>query len=471
MAASDLSLDPRALAQVLRSDADRVGVLEEVVGLNTATTTIKSVHIMNDLAQQVIGGAPSHRGDFLCRVIRYSKDGSDLDKPEDNSDQAMRADPRFGEAYKQAFPPALGLARTRAIREAAQLLLNHDGGMYCAGDMMASGLASHWTLLGFEGFSRFGLGGALAQVLGEEGRARVGGLFESARDPVTLALRPLMLGGDLTPRTSGRGEFKLRPFDVAYGRRLQVLLAHTLSKPTTLRALALSSVAWTVLRILGAGLPEGRPAILVIPSQWRRLGCRLREPAVQAYASGVARLYDAVATALAEDTGFQAAVDGIRYEGEDAIAVAPEAPAATALSELRSARSTSAAARVYWPDSFAAALGRRVGCVGPKDDRAGWGKYFCFTPDLLEAVILMFSDSEGAPRPWRSLWAEVRTGLGVVIGANPYEDEGLLRDRGLQHLSLDDLEHNSELFLEQACQRGLARRLPDGEAEAGVAIY
>jgi hypothetical protein len=471
MPAIERRLDPAIVAARLRSEAERIGVFEAVVGLNTATTTIKSVHLMNDLAQQVLGGAPGHRGDFLCSVIRYEKAGGADDAGEDNSDAALRADERFGADYKQAFPPALGATRTRAIREAAHVLLNADGGMYRAGDNMASGLATHWTLLGFDGFSRFGLGGALARVLGEQGRERVKELFQEANDPVSRALRPLMLGGDLVRRVSGREEVHLTAFDERFGARVSNLLRHPLSKPTKLRALALAGVAWAVLRVLGAGRTGGRPVLLAIPAQWQALGGRLRRPAVQSLYLGVSRLDAAVADALSKDEVFLEALTEADYAGDDALILRGAAPAGEALAALRDARTAPGATRVYWPDAFAAALGRRAGCVGPTSDRAGWGRYFCLTPDLLEAVILMFVDPEGSPRQWRSAWADVLADLGLVIGANPSGDERYLRDGGLSHVSLDDLERNAEHFLGQACRRGLARHMPDGEAEVGVQIY
>lgn len=465
MSAGELLLDRDAVVARLRSEADRVGIFEAVVGLNTATTALKSVHLMNDLAQQVLGGAPEHRGDFLCRVIRHEKEGEE-GGGEDNSDAALRADERFGADYKQAFPAALGAAKTRAIREAANLLLNADGGMYRAGDSMASGLASHWTLLGYEGFSRFGLGAALAQVLGDEGRAQVKRLFESATDPVTRALRPLMLGGDLVPRTSGRASMRLRMFDEQYGACISNLLQHSLSKPAKLRMLALASVAWTVLRVLGAGRPEGRPTILAIPSQWSALRVKLRQPAVQTFALGVSALDAAVAEALEADEEFRSMVSSQRLKGGD-LSVPSVAPAAAAIASLREARAN----KIYWPDAFAAAVGRKVGCVGPRSDRAGWGKYFCLTPDLLEVFVLMNVDPGGGARPWRDVWADIRDHLGLVVGASPYEDERALKAVGVPHMTLESLEHNAGVFLDQACRRGVARRLPDGEAEVGVDIY
>ena len=466
MSAGELHLDRDAVAARLRSDADQVGIFEVIVGLNTATTALKSVHLMNDLAQQVLGGAPKHRGDFICRVIRHKKEGEE-GGGEDNSDAALRADERFGADYRQAFPATLGAAKTRAIREAANLLLNTDGGMYRAGDGMASGLASHWTLLGFEGFSRLGLGAALAHVLGDEGRAQVKQLFESATDPVSRALRPLMLGGELVPRVSGRASMRLTPFDKQYGACIANMLQHSLSKPAKLRMLALAGVAWAVLRVLGAGRPEGRPAILAIPSQWKAEKVKLRKPAVQTFALGVSALDAAVAGALETDEVFQSLISsGARVEGES-LAVSADEPAKAAIASLREARG----AKVYWPDAFAIALGKRVGCIGPLSDRAGWGKYFCLTPDLLEVLVLMSVDPGGSARPWRDLWTDIRNRLGLVIGANPYEDERTLYAAGVQHVVLESLEHSSGVFLSQACRRGVARRLPDGEAEVGVGLY
>lgn len=472
MSADERRISPAFVAGRLRSEGDRVGVFEEVVGLNTATAAIKSVHLMNDLAQQVVGGAPDHRGDFLCKVIRFDKvGGNSQEEQEDNSDPAMRADETFGSDYERAFPPPLGVARTRAVREAARLLLNIDGGMYRAGDNMASGLATHWTLLGFEGFSRFGLGADLASALGEEGRERVRELFDGEGDPVTRALRPLMLDRDLLERRSGRGQLRVREFDHRFGAAVSNLLQHPLSKPAKLRSLAHAGVLWAVLRVLGAGRADGRPILLAIPGQWRSLGCRLREPAVQSFSLGVGALDAAVAEALSQDEVFRSVLLGPDSGDEDALVVSGTDPARETIAGLRRSRISKKAARVYWPDAFAAALGRRVGCVGPSTDKFGWGKYLCLTPDLLETITLMYLDPGCKPMPWRALWADVREDLGLVIGANPYYDELHLRGGGLHHVSLGDLEHNADLFLEQACRRGVARRLPDGEAEVGMRIY
>jgi hypothetical protein len=467
MSAAERRISAAMVAERLRSEGDRVGVFEEVLGMNTATTGIKSVHLMNDLAQQLVGGAPDHRGDYLCRVIRFDKDGSEPKAAqEDNTDAVMRADATYGRDYERAFPPSLGVERTRAVREAARLLLNFDGGMYRAGDNMASGLATHWTLLGFEGFSRFGLGAAFASAMGEEGRALGRELYRSAGDPVSRALEPLMLERPLVERPSGRGQLCLRDFDHQYGAAVTNLLRHSLSKPAKLRALAHAGVLWAVLRVLGAGRAHGRPILLAIPSQWKLLKCNLREPAVQSFSLGVRSLDDAVALALTQDEAFLSAASGPDAGDTDSILVSGEDAAREALAVLRDTR----AVKVYWPDAFASALGRKVGCVGPSSDRAGWGKYLCLTPDLLETISLMFLDPGGDPTTWRALWTRVREEIGVVIGANPYLDEAFLRGGGLLHVDLGDLEHNADLFFRQACDRGVARRLPDGESEVGMRI-
>ncbi len=462
-------VDAQAVAGLLRSEGDRVGAFEAVIGLNTATTSIKAVHLMNDLAQQVLGGAPAHRGDLLCRVIRFDHVGEGDDE-EDNSDAALRADEAHGPAYRRAFPANLGPRRTRSLREGAQLLLNSDGGMYRAGDNMASGLATHRALLGYEGFTRFGLGGALAQMMGEAGRRRVAELFEDDFDPVTRALRPLLVEADLVQRRSGRGDLRLTSFDERFGARLTNLLEHPLSKPLALRSVALAGVMWMCLRVLGVGRADGRPALLAIPSRWRDLGVRLRQEAVQSYASGIAAMDAAIAAQLENDPEFLALLETDPPDDATTITVSRGEPGMSAIAGLRDVAAPRITGAVYWPDAFAAALGRKAGFVGPPTDRAGWGKYVCLTPDLLEVLILMFSDPGGAARGWRELWAEVRDELGVAVGAEPDKDDRLLRDAGVRQVSLEQLELSAERLLDQAAARGLARRLPDSEAEAGAAL-
>ena len=194
------------------------GVFERTVGFQTATNAIKGVHIVNDLAQTVLGGAPDHGGDLLCRIVREQK----TDAGEDNSDETLRRDPVFGAPYARAFPATLGAERVTRARAACSAVLTFDGGMYRAGDRMASSLATHRALLGFEGFRRFGVGRYLANLLGEAGRSRVADLFDSPTDPLSRALSPLLLEAPLKD-THPRGRDatpELSELDRDLGRRL-----------------------------------------------------------------------------------------------------------------------------------------------------------------------------------------------------------------------------------------------------------
>src|SRR5882762_1676965 len=127
---------------VLQGRRDQAGLLEKLIGFATATTSIKNVHIMNDLAQTVLGGAPEDAGDLLCRTIREGI----VDEKYDNSDAGLREDPRFAEKYSRAFPVELGSAQVRRLRLGARTLLNVDGGMYLPGSQMASSVATHAAL-------------------------------------------------------------------------------------------------------------------------------------------------------------------------------------------------------------------------------------------------------------------------------------------------------------------------------------
>ena len=143
-----------------KSSIEHLSVFEAVVGFKTGTNTIKAVHVMNDLAQSVLGGAPTHRGDHLCRVIREHKAGE-----EPTSTDALWSDEGLtGEVARRAYRRELGRGHISELRSAAKEVLNYDGGMYRAGTGMASGLATHWDLLGREGLRRFGLGRYLVAV-------------------------------------------------------------------------------------------------------------------------------------------------------------------------------------------------------------------------------------------------------------------------------------------------------------------
>src|SRR5262245_39818292 len=172
---------------LMAGSEEEPGVFEAVLGFQTRTYSIKAVHMMNDLAQTVAGGAPSHGGDLLCQVIRHDKDG------EGTSEEELRANTRLGPAFRRAFPQELGPMHVRHLRHAIGLVLNHDGGLYQAGTQMASGLATHRLLLGLDGFRGLRLGSYLARCLSAEGRQRLASLYNDDRDPYTRTLRPLLV--------------------------------------------------------------------------------------------------------------------------------------------------------------------------------------------------------------------------------------------------------------------------------------
>lgn len=467
-----MTTDPHARAlnaqlahQLLAGEAGQPGVFEAALGLRPATTAIKVVHIMNDLAQQVVGGYPEHKGDLLCRVIRHDKSSP----KEDNSDAALRADAAWGAAYGAAYPRKLGERKILQLREAAALLLNFDGGMYAPGDSMASGLATHWSLLGAEGFCRFRVGAYLAALLGDEGRMRLHALFtEEDQDPVSRALAPLRL--DVAQIAAKEAPAPtLQPFDEALGRGLKVLMEQPLSKLLILRLLALAVSLGVALKIYGVGRAGGRPTLLALPAEEREAMRPLREAAVQSLNRAVDAMDKRFARDLFEADGWGALAAA--PPGEDPLLVsAPhDAPAAAyqAIQALRGRAVGKGRDTVYWPEKFAEALGKKVGAIGPKRDQAGWGKHLTLTPDLVEALVLMFVPSGAAPRPWQDLWGQIREELGVVIGADEYLDGLALKEAGVLHVSRDELGRNSDLLLKQAIRRGIARQLPDSGAEAG----
>ena len=89
------------------------------------------------------------------------------------------------------------------------------------------------------------------------------------------------------------------------------------------------------------------------------------------------------------------------------------------------------------------------------------------TPDLMEALVLMYVPAGSSPLRWQALWARVRDDLGLVVGADEHADAVVLREAGVLHVNRDDLGRNNDIFLRQAVRRGIARRLPDSGAEAG----
>ncbi len=453
-------LSQECLRQLFTSDQETPSLPELVLGFRTPTTGIKGVHIMNDLAQCTIGGMPAHRGDHLCRIIREDKTG----EAEDNSDAALRALP----LYSRAYPTSLGPARTSALRESARLLLNFDGGMYRAGDGMASGLATHWSLLGAEGFRRFRLGHYLHSILGEAGRQQLLALYSSDRDPVAVALRPLLWADELQEDRRALADLTLSDFDRSLGQRLTTLLQHPLSKPTLLRYTLLASSLCIVLKILGVGCPGGRPTILALPAEISTPRRPLRQEAVQSLQRGMEALDRHLAAHLPEHPLAEALWASKPGSKEDRLEVSGETLKQASVELVAQARElTRGKKRLFFPDGFAIALGKTTGCIRPRSDQAGWGKYMTLHPDLIEALILMSAPPGAPPLPWSVLWRQLRDELGLIIGASEFQDAQALKQAGVLQLKLQDLSQNSDAMLAMAVRRGVARRLPDSGAEAG----
>jgi hypothetical protein len=467
MSAEGIMLDAVIAQRALMGSKEIVGVFEQVLGFRPSTNVIKPVHIMNDLGQCVFGGVPSLRGDLLCRVIRHAQP-----LPEDNSDEAMRADPLLGEVYRRAYPEELGQATITQLREGARVLFNADNGVYRAGDNMASGLATHWALLGAEGFRRFGVGAYIASLLDERGRSQLKALLEQERDPVTLALAPLRAGDPIneivwTPRRMDT------PLDLALGEGLRTLLDQPLSKPARLRALALAGCLGVCLKIFGAGSPGGRPTLLATPLDDVEARRALRDPAVQALSRSIDSMDRCLADTLAASPEWQTLTLSAVTEQGARVAIpvptaAPSAPLALVKAMRAHKKGQTAGIKeqdIYWPDQFAITLGKKIGAVGPRHDQAGWGKHLTLTADLVEVLVLMFAPAGEPPQSWRGLWAKIRDQLGVLIGANEYQDSYALEEAGVPTTDLEALGANNDVFLEMACRRGIARRLPDSGAE------
>ncbi len=457
-----MRVDNDALYAILAGDEGDLGVFQRVLGFGTGTGVIKGVHVMNDLAQCVLGGAPDHGGDLLCCVIREAK----TEGGEDNSDLALRADARVGAAYRRAYPDALGAAAISRLREGAALLLNFDGGMYKPGDRMASGLATHRDLLGFEGFRRFGLGRYLEDIVGEEGRARIAELFNDPCDPLTRALGPLRVEAPLRDTQPRRSVTAPSPLDEAIGRRITTLLSHPLTKTTLLRYVLILATLGVNLKVLGAGRPRGLPCALATTADEVAGPRPGRQEAVQSFARGVAAFYDRVAADLVAHPG-ASKLERVGKPGKRGVTeVSAKSVEAAAKDIVAAARTGPLKADVYWPEEFGIALGRKVGLILPRRDQAGWGKHLALTTDAVEALVLS-GGGPGRRSSWSALWADIREDLGLVVGVNEYEDAQLLASGGVLHVDLDALERNSQAILAQAVRRGVARRLPDSGADAG----
>lgn len=456
--------------RTLLMGTDELGVFERVIGFRAATGVIRSVHIMNDLAQCTLGGAPEHGGDYLCQIIRPDEDDGE------NSEEVLRKSARFGPAFSSAFPSDLGTRRIDALRRAAATVLNFDRGVYKSGDRMASPLATHRDLLGFEGFRRFQVGRYLQHVLGDEGSRLIRGLYLDDRDPLTRAFRPLLLPGKLVDTHSPRPLPPRTRFDEALGRGLRTLLSQRLTKPALLRALALASSMGVVLKILGCGRTDGVPVVLALAAEREAVSARdLREGAVTSLRRCVAELDRACARGLAADPGLPPLLSGERQSAAS-IDVKPDQPVAEMCAELiAGARSHGARSRtgddegkaIYWPDRFALRLGRQVGIILPRDDRAGWGKFFALTPEHVEVLTLMYVPP-GEREPWREFWRSVREDLGLFVGANAPAETVALREAGVPHIGVESLASNANELLAQACRHAVARRLPDSGAEVGA---
>lgn len=457
----------------LAPEEGRPGLFERTLGFRTATQKFHGVHLMNDVCQCVLGGAPQHGGDFLARIIRYDKEA------EANSEEDLRADPDFGEAFDCAFPRDLGPRTIKGLRQAIGLVLNFDKGMYEPGKGMISPLATNRLLLGFEGFRRFKIGSYITRIIGEEGQGTLHRLLSNERDPITRALRPLLIDVAFADKQGpNKHVAPLSAFDRALGKRLALLLTHPLAKPTLLRYFALGASLGVVLKVYGAGRPGGRPLLLALIADHSTGSRPLRAEAVQSLQEGRELLMTALATALAEDLGSSLKVRSTKPTDVEAIEVngggvrgARALLDALAETSRRSERTSESADEerknrvIWWPDRFATHLGRKAGCIWPKTDRAGWSSHLALTPEIVEVLTLTEVPPGGKPVPWSKFWKNLSGDLGIVIGASPNSDAIALRDAGLLQISLQHLRENSEKALSAAVRRGAGRRLPDGGAE------
>ncbi len=464
MRARERSLDPALVYEILMGAENQPGVFERLVGFRTATTAYKGVHMANDLAQCVFGEAPKAGGELLSRVIRYDKLG------EANSDEELRAHRRLGIAYSRAFPAYLGAPLIQRLRRADRLLLNFDGGIYEPGKPMCSGLGAHHQLLGPEGFRRFRLGQYLRTILPPVAEARLRGLFESTTDPSTVALLPLLHPGPTHEAEGDRREqTALSCFDQRLGARLGALLEQPLSKPHILRLFVLAASLGIVLKVFGVGRRDGRPVLLALPVESVSNGRKpARQEAVQSLALGRTSLDAAIAAAI---SAHPAALELWTSPPEGVLgAVVVEdmgsldASSAALVAKVRADGLNRA---VYWPDEFAISFGKKAGVILPKRDHGGWGKHLALTPDLLEALVLMFVPAGAEPLRWSDFWHEVYEELGVVCGAEPHADFRRLQEAGVLRMDLQGIDESGNIMLDLAVRRGVARRLPDSGAEVG----
>jgi hypothetical protein len=403
---------------------------------------------------------PEQAGDLLCRVVREGV----TDERSDNTEAGLRRDARFGAAFTRAYPETLGTEYVRALRHGAAALLNADRGMYLPGTGMASPAATNVALLGADGFRRFHIGPFLSSVLPDAAIAGVRALYNSDLDPVSRALRPVFQDGPLVSKPAAEAPRELTEFDKGLGRGMATLLEQPLSKPVLLRYLSLACAAGVVLKIYGAGSARGVPTLLALPAEGE--GSKpLRPKAVLSLRRATTNFDKALAVELARSAAVWRTAKGT----EAAIEVVDgdrDAAALKLVEALQADGGSDDEGKVYWPTDFASKLGRATGFVLPKDGRAGWGNYLSLSPEALELLVLMFVRS-GERLEWRSFWSRVRDELGIIVGANQSEDAKALDDAGVPLVSLQDLEDNVEVFLEQSTQRGVARRLPDAGAEVG----
>jgi hypothetical protein len=260
-------------------------------------------------------------------------------------------------------------------------------------------------------------------------------------------------------------------------------LGQPLAKPTLLRYFALGASIGVVLKVFGAGAESGRPILLALAAEKTQGARPLRSEAVQSLQVARERLMDRLAVELQEDLGHGIKIRPSRPREGDPIEVSGTGQrAARALLEAladrgrraehdeshedESAEGESPKAKIaWWPDRFAIHLGRRAGCVWPLADRAGWSSHIVLSPELVEVLTLTEVASGSTPVAWTTFWRNIRTDLGLVVGASPNSDADALRALGVPHLSLQQLRDNAAKLLGFAERRGAARRLPDGGAE------